>query len=96
MESEIYKVENRTKNFSHALTVFTIATSVACLFAPVFEIGIAHSLIFESKDLALEKQSLIEKRNKLSSDVSKLQTPEELYNIAFREDYKLELIQPSL
>ncbi|MGH4037469.1 MAG: hypothetical protein ACRQFF_06455 [Sphaerochaeta sp.] len=86
----------RGNNFSHALTIFTIATTVACLFAPIFETGMTHQLESQSKDLESEKQNLIEQRNKLLSDVSKLQSPESIYDIAVENDYKLTPIDVQL
>lgn len=82
------------KDFSHALTVFTIATTVTCLFAPVFEIGVKHSLVTESRHLALEKEKLVERKNKLLSTVEEMQTPENIYNMAVEQDYRLNLINP--
>lgn len=77
-------------NFSHALTVFTIAATASCLFAPVFEIGMTHELEITSKQLEKEKLNLIEDKNKLLSQVSQLQTPESVYEIAVDNNYQLE------
>jgi cell division protein FtsL len=86
----------RKTNFSHALTTFSIAATVACLFAPVFEIGMAHNLESESKVLDDKKQSLLEEKNLLLSQVSSLQTPESIYDIAVENNYQLNLIQSQL
>jgi cell division protein FtsL len=83
-------------NFSHALTVFTIAATVACLFAPVFEIGMTHELESTSKDLENEKMNLIEEKNKLLSQVNQLQTPEMIYDIAVNNNYQLDMISTIL
>ena len=79
----------RGNNFSHALTIFTIAATVACLFSPVFETGMTHELESKSKDLENEKQDLIEQKNKLLSTVSQLQSPESIYDIAVENNYQL-------
>ncbi|MBK5199937.1 MAG: hypothetical protein JJE21_00200 [Spirochaetaceae bacterium] len=84
---------NKKFNFSHALTTFSLAATVACLFVPVFEIGMTHSLESQSKVLEGEKQSLIEQKNLLLAQVSSLQTPESIYDIAVENDYQLNLIQ---
>jgi cell division protein FtsL len=83
-------------NFSHALTVFTIAATVSCLFAPVFEIGMAHELESTSKDLEKDKKNLIEEKNKLLSQVNQLQTPEKMYDIAVNNNFQLEIITSNL
>lgn len=83
-------------NFSHALTVFTIAAVVACLFAPVFEIGMTHELESTAKELERDKMHLIEDRNKLLSQVNQLQTPESIYDIAVNNNYQLEMITTNL
>lgn len=84
------------KNFSHALTVFTIAATVACLFTPVFEAGLIYNLESISKNLENEKINLIEERNKLISQVNQLKTPESMYDIAVKKDYQLEMISTNL
>jgi cell division protein FtsL len=83
-------------NFSHALTVFTIAAAVACLFTPVFEIGMTHELESTSKDLEKEKMNLIEQRNKLLSQVNQLQTPETIYDLAVKNNYHLDMVTTNL
>lgn len=83
----------KENNFSHALTTFSLAATVACLFVPVFEIGMAHNLESQSMMLEDEKQTLIEHRNLLLSQVSSLQTPESIYGIAVENNYQLNLIQ---
>lgn len=96
-------IERRVKNnmvpgnnFSHALIVFTIAATVACLFAPVFEIGMTHELESTSKNLEKDKMNLIEKKNKLLSQVTQLQTPETVYDLAVNNNYHLDMISTIL
>lgn len=85
----------RKSNFSHALTTFSLAATVAFLFVPVFEIGMVYNLESQSKLLEDKKKSLIEQKNLLLSQVSSLQTPESIYDIAVENDYQLNLIQQS-
>lgn len=82
---------NQGINISHALTVFTIATTFTSLFTPVYLLGLNQSLISEHSVLMKERELLVERRNKELSIISSLKTPESVYKMALLQDLDLQM-----
>ncbi|MGD1821197.1 MAG: hypothetical protein ACPKM0_00340 [Pleomorphochaeta sp.] len=79
-------------NVSHALTIFTIATTFSSLFAPAYLNGLNQSAINEHSKLMKERELLVERRNKELSIISSLKTPESVYNMALLQDLDLQMV----
>ncbi len=79
-------------NVSHALTIFTIATTFTSLFTPVYLKGLNQSAISEHSKLMKERELLVERRNKELSVISSLKTPESVYNMALSQDLDLQMV----
>lgn len=79
-------------NISHALTIFTIATTFSSLFVPAYLKGLNQSVIDEHSKLIKEREILVERRNKELSIISFLKTPESVYDMALSQDLDLQLV----
>ncbi|NCD04974.1 MAG: hypothetical protein EOL97_02540 [Spirochaetia bacterium] len=85
------KNENIKLNFSHALTIFTIATTFTSLFTPAYLSGLNQSAMNEHSLLMKEREILVERRNKELSLISSLKTPESVYKMALLQDLDLQM-----